>query len=112
MEPGELPDRDDPSQWSQLKSLFATAFAAKTRAQWVDVFAGTDACVTPVLSMSEAVDHPQLRARNTFGDVGGILQTMPAPMFSRSHPPEPDAPGTRVATVAAVAKRWRSEPVP
>ncbi|MCU1699187.1 MAG: Carnitine dehydratase [Mycobacterium sp.] len=112
MEPGELPDRDDPTQWSQLKSLFATAFAAKTRAQWVDVFAGTDACVTPVLSMSEAVDHPQLRARNTFGDVGGILQTMPAPMFSRSHPPEPDAPGTRVATVAAVAKRWRSEPVP
>jgi alpha-methylacyl-CoA racemase len=107
MEPGELPDRDDPSQWPQLKALFATAFAAKTRAQWVDVFTGTDACVTPVLRMSEAVDHPQLRARRTFGDVGGIVQTMPAPMFSRSHPGEPDAPGAHVATVGEVAERWR-----
>jgi alpha-methylacyl-CoA racemase len=107
MEPSELPDRDDPSQWPKLKSLLATAFAAKTRAQWVDVFTGTDACVTPVLRMSEAVDHPQLRARRTFGDVGGIVQTMPAPMFSRSHPGEPDAPGSHVATVGDVTERWR-----
>ena len=107
LEAGELPDRDDPSQWSQLKALLATAFAAKTRAQWVDVFTGTDACVTPVLRMSEAVDHPQLRARKTFGDVGGIVQTMPAPMFGRSHPGEPDAPGSHVATVGEVTERWR-----
>ena len=44
-----LPDRDDPRQWPALRERFTEAFASRTRAEWWAVFAGTDACVAPVL---------------------------------------------------------------
>ena len=44
---------------SELESLFST----KTRAAWMDHFAGRDVCVAPVKSVPEAFDDPQVRAR-------------------------------------------------
>jgi len=35
----------------------------KTLAEWQEIFAGQDACVEPVLTISEAAEHPQLKAR-------------------------------------------------
>ncbi|MEN8041976.1 MAG: CaiB/BaiF CoA-transferase family protein, partial [Actinomycetota bacterium] len=60
----DLPNRFDPSNWSDLEITFADAFAEEDREHWTRVFDGTDACVTPVLSLSEAQDHPQNRARD------------------------------------------------
>ena len=61
----ELPDRDDPANWPALSNLFSTRFAEHPRGHWEKVFAGTDACVTPVLTFAEAVTHPQVAARGS-----------------------------------------------
>ena len=81
LDAGSLPDRDDPAQWPALQEVFSAAFAARTRQEWTDVFADTDACVTPVLSLREAPEHPHARARGTF-DVDG--RPAPAPRFRRA----------------------------
>jgi len=60
------------------------AFRRRTRAEWAHVFAAADGCVAPVLELTEAFDHPQMRARGTFVEVAGITQPAPAPRFSRT----------------------------
>lgn len=59
----ELPDRFERNDWPELESIFAERFESETRDHWQSVFDGTDACVTPVLTMSEAPAHPHYRAR-------------------------------------------------
>ncbi len=91
--PNVLADqRDDPSAWPQLRDAFARAFATRTRDEWVTVFEGTDACVAPVLSLTEAATHPHLAARETFVEVGGVIQPAPVPRFSRTIPRHPTPP--------------------
>jgi alpha-methylacyl-CoA racemase len=79
----------DPSAWPVLKQRLAEVFRSRTRDEWVRIFEGSDACVTPVLGLSEAAEHPHNRARGTFADVGGIVQNAPAPRFSRSRTDRP-----------------------
>lgn len=91
--PNVLADqRDDPSAWPQLRDAIARAFATRTRDEWVTVFEGTDACVAPVLSLTEAATHPHLAARETFVEVGGVIQPAPVPRFSRTIPRHPTPP--------------------
>lgn len=100
-----IPPQDDRSQWEGLKQRVAAIFRDKSRAEWLDIFHGTDACVTPVLSLGEAPSHPHNRHRSTFVDVGGVVEPAPAPRFSRTPPPVPTpAPGPGVhATEALVS---------
>ena len=76
--------RLDPQEWPQIRKEMTAAFAARTREEWTEVFADTDACVAPVLSFTEAIETPQLRERGVFVDVGGVAQPAPAPRFSRT----------------------------
>jgi alpha-methylacyl-CoA racemase len=62
--------------------LFTDRFAARTRAEWWEVFRGTDACVAPVWSLREATTDPHNRAREVFVEVDGRVQPAPAPRFS------------------------------
>lgn len=93
----ELPERDDPANWPGLKQTFAEVFGSRTRDEWMAVFEGTDACVTPVLTFSEARSHPHNVARGTFVEQFGVVQPAPAPRFSRTPasiagpPPRPGA---------------------
>ena len=48
----------DPSTWPALRDRFTATFKARTQAEWIDLLEGTDACVTPVLTMAEAAEHP------------------------------------------------------
>jgi len=101
-----LPRQMDSSSWPEMKERFAALFKARTRDEWEAHFAGTEACVAPVLSPLEAPDHPHNVARGTFVDVAGVRQPGPAPRFSRtpsavSSPPE--QPGR--STDAALS-RW------
>jgi alpha-methylacyl-CoA racemase len=73
-------DQFDPG----LRPVLREAFAARTRDEWAEVFADSDACVAPVLSLSEAPDHPHLAARKTFEIHDGVRQPAPAPRFSRT----------------------------
>lgn len=86
-------DQNDEARWPARRDLYAQAFARKTRDEWAAVFAGSDACVAPVLTFSEARFHPHMAARKTFLAPGGILQAAPAPRFSRTANAMPAAPG-------------------
>ncbi|KOG62037.1 carnitine dehydratase, partial [Streptomyces antibioticus] len=72
------PARKDWTRWGELRERIAAAFKSRTRAEWTAVFADSDACVAPVLSLREAPAHPHLAARGTFTDHGGITQPAPA----------------------------------
>jgi alpha-methylacyl-CoA racemase len=97
-----LPPQHDRDGWPVLRERFAAAFATRTRDDWASVFAGTDACVAPVLSLTEAPAHPHATARHAFAEVGGVMQPAPAPRFSRSAVSEPAAPRRPGADTDAV----------
>ena len=48
------------------------------------MFAGSDACVAPVLDWDEAAADPHLAARGTYPTVAGVPQSAPAPRFDRT----------------------------
>ena len=70
----------------------ATVIASRPRDQWVAHFAGTDACVSPVLDLDEAPAHPHNIARRTFLDLNGVYQPAPAPHYSETTLDRPDPP--------------------
>ncbi|HWU24116.1 MAG TPA: CaiB/BaiF CoA-transferase family protein [Nocardioides sp.] len=78
------PDRFDASQGDELRDLIAATFKQRTRDEWSAIFDGTDACVAPILKMSEAPEHPHMKAREVFIEHEGIVQPQPAPRFSRT----------------------------
>ncbi|REF68709.1 MULTISPECIES: CaiB/BaiF CoA transferase family protein [Paracoccus] len=84
LEDAGLPDQHDQSGWPLMREKFAQAFKTRTRDEWVALAAGKEACITPVLSLSEAPQAPHLRARGTFVEVEGVTQPAPAPRFSRT----------------------------
>ena len=99
IDPAALGPQLDAARWPEAKRRFAEAFKAKSRDEWEEIFADSDACVTPVLSPWEAHHHPHSAARNAFLEVGGLMQPAPAPRFSRSRPGDPlpmDAGGRNV----------------
>ena len=84
LSPEELPHQMDTGAFPEMHKLFTDRFASKTRDEWTEVFAGTDACVTPVLTWTEAAENEHLRARSTLVDSDGVVQAAPAPRFSRT----------------------------
>ncbi|MBX6370582.1 MAG: CoA transferase, partial [Rhodospirillales bacterium] len=92
LEGEKLPAQHDRSGWPLLKERFAAVFRTRTRDEWCAVFEGSDACLAPVLSMTEAPSHPHLAARRTFVEREGVVQPAPAPRFSRSRPEIASAP--------------------
>jgi alpha-methylacyl-CoA racemase len=80
----ELPHQLDRDSFGEIQKLFAERFASKTRDEWTQIFAGTDACATPVLTWSEAAVGEHLRARSTIVHENGFDQAAPAPRFSRT----------------------------
>ena len=96
----------DRSQWPALKERLGDLVAAKTREEWNALMEMTDVCYAPVLTMSEAAQHPHNVARETFIEVGGITQPAPAPRFSRSVPATPAPPAHPGQHSAAVLADW------
>lgn len=93
----ELPAQLDASTWGEVKEVFAARFRTRTRDEWEEVFSESDACVTPVLSLTEAPQHPHNVARGVFVEIDGVMQPGPAPRFSRTTnavPRPPVPPGT------------------
>jgi alpha-methylacyl-CoA racemase len=94
LDAGDLPAQLDRDGWPLLRERLAALFRTRTRDEWCELLAGTDACVAPVLGLGEAPAHPHNRARGTFVDVGGVVQPAPAPRFSRT-PCDPPSPAAR-----------------
>jgi len=59
----------NPEHQQAIREALKSTIAQKTLAQWQDVFANVDACVEPVLTITEAAEHPQLKARGMVIDV-------------------------------------------
>lgn len=87
----EVPDyaRMNPTTWPELKERVAELIRTKNRQEWCDVFADLDACVTPVLSLQEAAEHPHIKARGSLVKVRGNIHPAPAPRFSEATVREP-----------------------
>ncbi|GAB3388293.1 CaiB/BaiF CoA transferase family protein [Amycolatopsis echigonensis] len=100
------PEQDDRENWPRLRSLIAAAFAAKDRDEWARIYAGTDACVTPVLTFDEAAEHPHNAERGVFDRVGDVLHPQPAPRFSRTPAREPSAPEAGARDLNRLLAAW------
>ncbi len=74
----------DRGEWGTLKDRTTALFKMKSRDEWCALMDNTDVCFAPVLSMTEAPDHPHNKARNTFVEVGGAIQPAPAPRYSET----------------------------
>jgi alpha-methylacyl-CoA racemase len=84
--------QNDRDAWPRMSETFAAVFRTRSRDDWATHFAGTDACVAPVMSLIEAPHHPHMTDRSTFVEVGGMLQPAPAPRFSATPAATPEAP--------------------
>jgi alpha-methylacyl-CoA racemase len=82
LDPARFADRMDPARWPALKEQIATVFLTRGRDDWEAAFAGSDACVTPVLDLGEAPAHAHNAARGTYVTADGVTQPAPAPRFS------------------------------
>jgi alpha-methylacyl-CoA racemase len=87
--PADLPAQHDRARWPELRARLAGRFASQPQADWTNVFEGTDACVAPVLPMTEAPHNPHLAARGTYAEIDAVLQPAPAPRFSGAGRLEP-----------------------
>ena len=92
---GLTEDRDfdaqhDPSKWPALKAKLTDLFKTRTRAEWDSLMEHTDVCYAPVLTMSEAAEHPHNRAREAFVTIGDHVQPAPAPRYSETRPETPE----------------------
>ncbi|WP_432842353.1 CaiB/BaiF CoA transferase family protein [Dactylosporangium sp. CA-092794] len=87
-----LPAQYDADRADDLRAAIAGAFRSKPMAAWAEIFMGTDACVTPVLTYGEALDNQHMRDRAVFTTIDGVDQPRAAPRFSRTVTAEPTAP--------------------
>jgi alpha-methylacyl-CoA racemase len=80
----EFANQHNQANWPHLKQRFTELFATRTRDEWCQLMEHTDVCFAPVLTMTEAAQHPHNVERATFIEVDGIVQPAPAPRFSRT----------------------------
>jgi alpha-methylacyl-CoA racemase len=79
-----MPDQHDRARWPQMRALLAETFRSKPRDEWASLFETADACVAPVMGLTESVDHPHVRARGSLVTIDGVTQPAPAPRFDRT----------------------------
>jgi len=82
--PEFLKSQQDRENWARRTQAFAALFAQRSRPEWLRIFAGSDACVAPALTLAEAMHDDHLRTRGTYVELDGIIQNAPIPRFSRT----------------------------
>lgn len=101
--PVDPAEQYDQAHWPEWRVTFATRIASRTRDEWVEAFAGRDACVVPVLDPDEAAADPHVIAREVYADRGGIRHPAPAPRFSET-PTELPEPSPEDETVEVLGE--------
>ena len=95
----------DRSTWPEVTRLFAARFAERSRDDWERHFGASDACVTPVLSMPEAMAHPSNQARQAYVGMEGLMHPAPAPRFTTAPGSvRPSRPVTQSEALAIFAR--------
>ncbi|MDV6248124.1 CaiB/BaiF CoA transferase family protein [Rhodococcus opacus] len=98
----DVSKQNDRATWPATRADIATAFARRSRDDWEQIFAGTDACVAPIVGLREAMAHPHIKARGTIIERDGLLQAAPAPRFEgfeQSLGTPPPQPGQHTSDV-------------
>ncbi|MFP4519016.1 MAG: CaiB/BaiF CoA transferase family protein [Oceanicaulis sp.] len=96
----------DRTTWPAMKSAFETTFKSQPRDHWTQLLEGTDACFAPVLTTAEAAAHPHMTAREAFSGVDGVVQSAPAPRFSKTPGALQGAGSKPGADTEAVLGEW------
>ena len=107
---GPVPAQHDRSTWPAMKERLAAIVQGKTRDEWEEIFAGTDACVAPVRTLDDAATHPHVAARGTIVELDGVHQPAPAPRFSRTVPEVARPPAYAGEHTDAALADWGFEP--
>jgi alpha-methylacyl-CoA racemase len=94
------------SSWPAMRAAIAGRIKEKTRDEWAGIFAATDACVAPVLSMVEARSHPHNRARQSFVKFGRFERPTPAPRFPQGARALASTPATADGAPASMLARF------
>ncbi|MER7704603.1 CaiB/BaiF CoA-transferase family protein [Kitasatospora sp. NPDC097605] len=102
----DAPGQWETARWPELRARIAARFATRPRDAWEAVFAGSDACVEPVLTMRQAHAHPHLASRATYVEADGVTQPAPAPRFSATPGALRRPPARPGADTAEVAADW------
>ncbi len=89
-----------------MRGLLTEKFLSKTQDEWAKIFDGTDACVAPILPLSEAVTHPHMAARDVFVERDGLVQPAPAPRFSRTEATLSTGPTNAGENTKAALEAW------
>lgn len=89
---------DDPTKAKLIllpvRWALTAAFATKTRDEWDSWFADKDACVSAILTPSEALDHPLFASRDMLiNEAGQRFFNSP---IKFSHPPKPLSPSPKL----------------
>ena len=80
----QFKDQHNKELWPELKEKMAAKIKLKSRSEWIDIFSESDACVSPVLSMEEAQEHPHNIEREAFTKVDGFNQPNASPRYSKT----------------------------
>jgi alpha-methylacyl-CoA racemase len=96
----------DRARWPAMREAIAAAVRSRSRDDWTARFDGTDACFSPVLTLTEAVAHPHNAARGNFVEVEGVAHPAVAPRFSRSAPGKNSIRSAMPLTMDAALDRW------
>jgi alpha-methylacyl-CoA racemase len=83
LDPAQWPQHDR-TRWASQAAEMAAIFSRHSRDHWARLFSAREACVTPVLTLTEAAAARELRASGTFVEWDGIAQPAPAPKLSDS----------------------------
>jgi len=92
--------------WPEQQAILEAMFKSKNRDDWMAHFAGIDACLAPVLSLSEAREHPHNIARRSFQTIDGIPQACALPDMSLTPARTPFGVHTKDQDHNAVLERW------
>lgn len=103
IDPAALGIQMDARNWPKAKEILAARFRTKPRDEWMALFEGTDACVSPVLDLKEAYEHQHMKERGIFIEVAGVMQPAPGPRFSRTKLATPQPPAALNAENARAA---------
>lgn len=79
-----IPDQNRRERWNDLVQVLERTFLAESQAHWTELFAGSDACVAPVLKSDSILSHPHFQARQSYELRDGVTHAAVAPRFSRT----------------------------
>ena len=93
----------------RLESELTAMFKTRTRAEWIELLEPADVCFGPVNNIEQALEDPQMKAREMIVDVptgkGGSIKLTGLPFklsrYETAPPTAPPGPGEHTAAVLA-----------